>query len=290
MDAPLKAYLEIAERYYIEDRLDAAMRVVTDAFEQTGWPEGLWTEFYNALQCEKDARDASDLHQLDGKLTIELPRTAGAETLAVLGSVGLDARAKVGELLRVDFAASVMITVFLPDAPVEFISGSHGYVNHKVGLEKICVPNDCLRSREVVDETLVHEFTHVGVCELAGDAVPRWLDEGLATYLCGELSTRHARLIVKTAARKADLPSLGELEAALTSADMRKDDPATVESAYFLASSLIESWVDRFGLDSMRRALVEIGSSRSVGQAVRSATGAPVSQLFDNWRRRLLDG
>ena len=287
MDAPLRAYLEIAENYYHQDRLDLAMQVVLDAFESEGWPPGLWTEFYNALTCEKDARDASASEKLDDMLIIELDRNAPPAVRESLKSTAIKSRKTVSEMLHVEFARPVIITVFLSHAPVGFISGSYGYVSHKADLDKICAPHSCLRTPGDLENMLVHEFTHVAAHLLAGDKIPAWLNEGLATYTCGDLS-RHSQAITIQAAQYPDLLDASHLEHALSSADMRKDDPLKVTAAYDLAGSLVEHWVDRYGFESVREALVQIGRGRSADRAIHTAAKTSLRDIERNWRRYYL--
>ena len=179
-----------------------------------------------------------------------------------------------------------MITVFLPDAPVGFISGSYGYVSHKADLDKICAPQSCLRTPGDLESMLVHEFTHVAAHLLAGDKIPAWLNEGLATYTCGDLS-RHRQAITTQAAQYPDLLSVSHLESALSSADMRKDDPFRVIVAYDLAGSLVEHWVDRYGFESVREALVQIGRGRSADRAIHAAAKTSLRTIERDWRQLL---
>lgn len=286
-EAPLQAYLDLAQHYYLEDRLDAAMQVVTDAFQAAGWPAGSWTAFFNELQCEKDARDASEIHKVDGLLSVELDRLAPEPVLRALKSSAAEARRSVGELLRVELRRPVLVTVFMPDAPVDFIFGSHGYVSHKIGLDKICIPHDTLEPPEELEDALVHEFSHVAAHELAGEELPVWLDEGLATYLCGELSDRHVRFVVSTAARSRQMLNLERLAGLLVSPDERKDNPSRVSAAYFVTGSFVEFWVERHGIESVRDALVRIGKGQRPDRAVHKATGTPLREIEREWRRGL---
>ena len=285
--APLQAYLEIAYEYYMQDRLDAAMTVALDAFERAGWPPGLWTAFYNELVCEKDAREASVIHKVDEGLSIELPQSEPADVYENLKVLALEARERVGKLLGVDYHRPVMNTVFLPDAPVDFIVGSHGYVSHKVGLDKICMPYETLRSRRETVDTLLHEFSHVAAYELAADALPRWLGEGLATYLCGDLSSRHCRSVIGAAVRSRRMLGAGRLEATLNSADLRKEDPDQVEAAYYVSGSLVAWWVERAGLASVRDVLARIGQGQGLNRAIRKAAGMSLRSMEREWRREL---
>lgn len=283
----LEAYLEMAQEYYARDDLATAMRVVEDAFESRGWPPGEWTEFYNALQCENDARDASRVYPVDDRLSIELDRTAPRDLLDSIASAALDARERVAVVLEVEFSRPALITVFLPDAPLEFISGPHGYVERKRDIDKICLPRQDVESPREAYSALVHEFVHAATGALAGEDVPAWMDEGLAEFIEDRADDRRSRFIVNAAARSGRLLSVDALESALGSRDLRIDSPATVEAAYLLARSLIDLWVERFGLASVRRALELIGEGQSPPAAARAATGVSLPELERDWRDRL---
>jgi len=283
-DAPLQAYLDIAHAYYREDRLDAAMAVVSDAFDRQGWPAGLWTEFYNELVCENDARNAADLRRVDGKLAIELPRDEPLSTHERLTTIALEARKQVGGMLGAGYLRPVIVTVFLPDAAVDFIIGSHGYVAHKSETDKICLPYDILLSEEEMMDALVHEFSHVASFELAPGGPARWLGEGLATYMCGDLSTPRAKSFIRQGVKDGRLLNISRLEGVFTSSELYMDDHRTVETAYYLAGSLVAWWVERRGLDSVRRALIRIGDGMSERKAVSSTTGMSLRQMTREWR------
>lgn len=283
----METYLELAEEYYARDDLDTAMRVVQDAFASHGWPPGEWTEFYNALQCEKDARDASAVHRIDDRLSIELDRSAPESLRGSIASAALRAREHVGEVLEVEMERPALITVFLPDAPLDFLSGPHGYVERKRRVDKICLPRRDVESPDEAYSALVHEFVHAATGALAGDAVPAWMDEGLAEHIEDRADDRRSRFVMTSALRSGRLMSVDALESALVTLDTRVDSPAVVEAAYLLARSLIQRWVERFGLPSVHRALVLIGGGQSPQAAVRAATGQSLTALEREWRGHL---
>lgn len=285
IDAPLHAYLDIAYAYYMQDRLDAAMAVVTDAFDRQGWPAGLWTEFYNELVCENDARNASDLRQVDDKLSIELSRNEPAGLYERLKAIALEARDEVGSALGIEYLRPVMVTVFLPDAAVDFIIGSHGYVARKAEIDKICLPYDILSSEEETMDALVHEFSHVATFELVRGEPTRWLGEGLAIYMSGDLSTSRAKSLIRQGVKDGKLLRISRLDGAFSSAKLYKDDPKTVETAYYLSGSFVAWWIERKGLASVREALVRIGEGMSERRAIGRAAGMSLWQMGREWRR-----
>jgi hypothetical protein len=151
----LRDYLYMAYNFYIEDRLDMAMQVADDAFKHVGWPGGTWDEFYNHLTCEKDARDSATLHRIDDGLSIELDRDAPFDLYQHLASTASEARSEIANMFQVKFERPIMITVFRPDSPLEYISGRHGYASFRTELDKVCIPRNAAESDRVV-ETFLH--------------------------------------------------------------------------------------------------------------------------------------
>jgi hypothetical protein len=287
--AALSGYLQIVEKLYMDDQLDVAVRAAQDAFETTGWPAGGWTEFYNRLVCEKEARDFSAVYKLDPTLTIEISRDAPSDMREGLESAALDARQKVTSLLEMELKIPCIVSVFLPDAPLEFISGSYGYAMRKNSLSKICLPWECAQSHERALRTLTHEFAHVACYELLeGKDEPSWLAEGLALYLCGDVSDEKCRQLVQSDPKFARLLSMSHLQTALSSSDLRKDDPELVSAAYKLAGSLVAWWVGKKGLHSLRDAMVMLARGWNTTLATYVAAEMSPHAIERGWRDYIL--
>lgn len=288
--AALGGYLEIVDKLYMDDRLDVALRAAHDAFEATGWPAGGWTEFYNRLVCEKEARDLSVVYKLDSTLTIEISRDAPDAVRDGLKSAALDARQNVTGLLEIELKIPCVVSVFLPDAPLEFISGSYGYAMRKTNISKICLPWETVQSRERALQTLTHEFAHVACYELLeGKDEPSWLAEGLALYLCDDVSDEECRQLVRSDPKFARLLSMSHLQTALSSNDMRKDDPELVDAAYKLAGSLVAWWVAKKGLRSVRDAMVMMARGWNATLATYAAAEMSPHGIEHGWREYLLN-
>lgn len=283
-DAPLQAYLALAQKYYNEDRLDLAMRVVQDAFAHEGWEPGLWTAFFYQLQCEYDARMGANILQADDKLSIELPKSDSDEVAQSLKQAALESREKVRSVLGVAFDTPIIITIFLPDAPVHFIVGSYGYVSHKTGLDKICLPHYTLSSPGIIRNALIHELSHVATHELTDHPIPRWLDEGIAEYMEEIPSEAVIRNMVT---QYPKLLSLSKIDGSITNASLRKDNPGQVTAAYILAASFIDWWIRQFDLPTLRQAFYYINEGQRVDRAVGHATGHSLRSMERDWRKRL---
>jgi len=289
--ASLNGFLEVVSKLYEDDELDVAMQAVNDAFKTAGWPSGAWTGFYNQLVCEYDARSASDRADLSDKLSLELNRGVGREERHAVESVCGEAFERTQKLLRMEFARPVMVTVFLPDAAIDFIHGEHGYATHKTHLDKICIPWQALDSRERCLSVLLHEFCHVAQYHLAeGKSIPGWLSEGLAMYAGGERTHSECRRLLDSEPRFKRLLSTSHMAGSLGSAKLRKDDPMLVHAAYAFAASIVAWWIGRNGIESVRDALVRIGDGESIGHAVASAAGVSIRRMEREWSRWLEEG
>jgi hypothetical protein len=286
--AALGGYLDIVYSLYMEDRLDVALQAAHDAFENTGWPAGGWTEFYNTLVCEADSRAASNAVRLDASLTIEVPREAGDIICDHVGSAARDARKRVGDLLQVEFKHPCLVAVLLPDAPLQFISASYGYAMRKNSLSKICVPWESAQSEERLLRTLIHEFTHVACSEITnGKRIPSWLGEGLALYVCGDASDGRCAELIRTDRKYARLLSINGIQRALNSRDLRKDDPKLVSAAYQFAGSLVSWWIDKKGIAKVCKAIALIGGGWDPALAAYVGTGTWMWGLVRQWRKHL---
>lgn len=287
--AALGGYLEIVYSLYQEDQLDVALRAADDAFESTGWPAGDWTEFYNTLTCEADARAASNAVNVDANLIIEVPREAGDIVCEHVRSAAQEARSRVGNLLHVEFRYPCLIAVLLPDAPLQFISGSYGYAVRKNSLSKICVPYQSTQSQEGLVRTLVHEFTHVACNEITdGERIPGWLAEGLALHVCGDASHETCAGLIRSEREYARLLSINGIEGALNSRNLCKDDPDLVSAAYEFAGSLVSWWIDKRGIERVRHTIELIGGGWNQTLAAYMGTRVWMWSLVRQWRKHLV--
>lgn len=81
-----------------------------------------------------------------------------------------------------------------------------------------------------VEQLATHEFTHRAVSHVARGRAPKWLNEGLATYLAGQLPPETLQRVAR-AVSDGDSYSLPELDAAFRSAALGVDR-AGLEAAW----------------------------------------------------------
>jgi tetratricopeptide (TPR) repeat protein len=120
---------------------------------------------------------------------------------------------------------------------------------------------------------LWHEFCHVVTLQLTANKMPRWLSEGISVYeeiqanpSWGQTMNPQYREMVLG----DDLTPLSELSAAFLSP--RSD--LHLQFAYFEASLVVEFLVQRFGLDSLKAVLGDLGQGVEIHKALEDHTVA----------------
>jgi tetratricopeptide (TPR) repeat protein len=120
---------------------------------------------------------------------------------------------------------------------------------------------------------LWHEFCHVVTLQLTANKMPRWLSEGISVYeeiqanpAWGQTMNPQYREMVLG----DDLTPLSELSAAFLSP--RSD--LHLQFAYFEASLVVEFVVQRFGLDSLKAVLRDLGQGVEIQRTLEKHTAA----------------
>jgi len=138
------------------------------------------------------------------------------------------------------------------------------------------------RGRAAWLDVLVHELSHRYVDELSYSRAPRWLAEGLAQWVGGDLSPSQAE-------RLAALGSDGrlawaELDEAFLS---RAGDPAELAEVYLQAHGAVRWLIARHGLDRIMVLLGLLRAGREPRAALGLAYGRPAAALEDDFWREL---
>lgn len=126
---------------------------------------------------------------------------------------------------------------------------------------------------------LRHELAHIGLHRyLAPARIPRWFNEGYATWAAGELDLEGEwRLRVAFATGKA--PSLQSLELAFPRAT---DDART---AYLLSASVVNYLVRESGERGLRAFMQRWNTSHNMEEALAATYGLSIDQLETHWAR-----
>ena len=121
---------------------------------------------------------------------------------------------------------------------------------------------------------LWHEFCHVVTLEKTRNKMPRWVSEGISTYeeqekndAWGERLTVDYRQMIEG----DDLTPVSKLSAAFLS----PKSPQHLQFAYFESALVVRFLIERHGLQTMKRILVDLG----VGMPINEALTRHVSSL-----------
>lgn len=131
---------------------------------------------------------------------------------------------------------------------------------------------------EALTATLVHEYVHLAVDRMAGDEVPRWLDEGLAMVISGEWNQVTQQVLEGYIARGQVVP-FEELAEVFSSTDPTR--------AYVTSAGLTAYLVRQHGMHVLKDVLVEIGNGTKPDAALMRAVGADSVTLYDAWSREI---
>jgi hypothetical protein len=126
---------------------------------------------------------------------------------------------------------------------------------------------------------LRHELAHIALHRYLQPArVPRWFDEGYATWVAGDLDLEGEwQLRVAFARHKA--PALDSLELAWPSAT------ADARTAYLLSASVVNYLVRASGVPALELFLTRWRNSQNMEQALAATYGMSVDQLETYWSK-----
>jgi tetratricopeptide (TPR) repeat protein len=127
------------------------------------------------------------------------------------------------------------------------------------------------------EAVLWHEFCHVVTLQLTRNKMPRWLSEGISVYeerqanpAWGEQMTpRYREMILGD-----ELTPVSKLSAAFLS----PRSPLHLQFAYYESSLVVEFLIQRFGLDSLKAILQDLGAGAEINQTLEQRT-APMAQI-----------
>ena len=127
------------------------------------------------------------------------------------------------------------------------------------------------------EAVLWHEFCHVITLGLTKNKMPRWLSEGISVYeerkanpTWGQSMTpRYREMILK-----GELTPIGELSGAF----LTPKNGLYLQFAYYESSLVVEFLVDRFGLESLKKILLDLGEGKPINPTIEAHT-APLKTI-----------
>ena len=196
------------------------------------------------------------------------------ETLdRVVAQTGLPAPGHFDVILAPDAASFASVQ---PSAPPSWAAGTAWAERSEIYL-RTRLPR---AGPNRIDQVFAHEVVHVvlGRAWLHGRP-PRWLEEGLAKYLAGELKPGDHALLSRSALSGGLLP----LESFTRHWPLRASQArlAYVQSVDFVA------FLSRHGDQTLPTVVQELAGGAALDEALRSATGEDLDALEERWRGRI---
>ena len=130
---------------------------------------------------------------------------------------------------------------------------------------------------------LWHEFCHVVTLEKTRNKMPRWLSEGISVYeerrknpAWGQsLTPRYRQMLLDD-----DLTPVSRLSGAF----LRPSSPMHLQFAYFQSSLVVEYLVDKYGLDTLKRILTDLGVGMPINESLQRYVGS-IERLDEEFAR-----
>lgn len=131
------------------------------------------------------------------------------------------------------------------------------------------------------EAVLWHEFCHVVTLTLTRNKMPRWLSEGISVYeeleknpAWGQRMTPEYREMILG----DDLSAVSELSAAF----LAPKSDLHLQFAYFQAALVVQFLVEKYGIESVRGVLRDLGAGKSIDNAIERHV-APLSDVDEQF-------
>jgi hypothetical protein len=270
-DNQLRLHVGQAREYWRLDRLDLAVRAMELALK-AGVPPGPMYDLQRTMESEMGARASGQRIRVAEHLTIEADPARWGGYWPVIASEAARALETVESTLDVRWSRPVLLTLIPEDDWVAFMHARFGYYTARTESHKVCLPPCAVRSQNQFRRAARHEMTHAAVHQLAGDDVPRWLNEGLAVLMEGGHESSHAGRRMR----------LDEISAGFESWEVELGSPRSHRS-YSQAAEFTARLLQTTGWEGIRRVLVAVRDGAGIERAVARETGKRLKELERDW-------
>lgn len=284
-DNQLRLHLAKSHEFWRADRLDLAYSAMQKAL-RVGLPVGHLYDFQRTVEAEQGARATSRLYRIAEHLIVEADSLFWGRHWGRIVQTTQEAHVEVTEALAVRWGKPILVTLFPSDEWVEFLHTRYGYYSVRTETHKICLPPVAVRQPEVFRRAVRHEMAHAAVHQLAREAAPRWLDEGVAVLIEGGSSLRERRSL-QSAARQGHRMTLDDISGGFESYDVDLGSPRSL-LCYAGAGDFVARLSTAYGFDHLRALLTHIGGGQRLDRAFRDVYGLPLHRVEKDWLRELM--
>lgn len=134
---------------------------------------------------------------------------------------------------------------------------------------------------------LWHEFCHVVTLNITNNMMPRWLSEGISVYeerqanpTWGQwLTPRYRQMLIG-----AELTPISQLSGAF----LHPASPTHLQFAYYESSLAVEFLIERYGFQTLRRVLTDLGAGMPINESLGRYAGSidALDQEFTAYARQ----
>ena len=150
------------------------------------------------------------------------------------------------------------------------------YYSEMRGDTLIFVPVYTLYKRGISPIAVPHEYYQWAVRKTTQHGSPRWLEEGVASYMSGEGDILLNQVYeFKDAVAAMDTPE--KIEEVLQGEKERGES----RIAYYRSYRMVMKLIDTFGEDKVTAAVVEIGRGNTLDEAFKKATGKSYAEILE---------
>ena len=234
-------YWKLAIDLYHAEKLEEAY----DQAVETGMGAAAqYLHWFRIIEAEYVTAIRSNVTSIRNNAELEWIDDESGDFVEEIKAIALEAFDGVGAKLDFDHSSMVRLTVLAAETDAPWLDGRFGYCIQKKPFYKICIPIAIVNQRDVMLETLRHEYAHVVVGTIADRRAPRWLNEAVAQTISGEANAGLAAPFVQGAA-KWQSPS--SLEAAFNEPQSSQE-----RRLAYAQSALIGAYLsNRFGEKSL---------------------------------------
>jgi hypothetical protein len=272
-DNQLRLHLSQAQEYWRQDRLDLASLALQKA-QRVGFPPGSLYDFQRMIEAEYNARLSAQRIRISEHLIIEAEPSFWGGNWERICRIAQSAVEEVEGTLDARWSKPVLITLIPDQEWVAFLHARYGYYTNRSDSHKVCLPPVAIRPPSQFLRAVKHEAAHAAVHQLAGESVPRWLNEGIAVNMEGGVPWpgNPVRL------------SLDSITAGFESYDVELGSPRS-HLSYAGSGEFVAGLLRREGWAGVRRLLTQLNSDIRIDRAFREIYDEPIRQAEKQWMK-----
>jgi hypothetical protein len=245
-------------------------------------PEGPWFQDPPPVPRGFEAVEGTNVsvygHPESSALLLDLARKGSDAVPRIATQLGVPLGERVLVFVARDDAEFVALQ---PGRPPEWADGTAWPDRGTVFLRS---PRARGNTSRPIERVLEHEIAHVVLGRVfAPHEPPRWLQEGVAQYVAGEVDPSVVPRLARGMTSRG-LFTLDELQPGFPK------DAAAADLAYAQSGDFVAWLVETHGEESLRLMIRAFARGATIDGAVYEATGDTLDEVDAAWRERLVDG